>query len=105
MDLIFFLNESPHNGLTPRLGKKIAQLAEIQILEKRFFDKNPIVTHIIVNIKSNLDNPTDFQSFDLKFLDFESPPNCLTCAHAKKLPAFAEIGNLKNFPKMFFLLL
>ena len=63
----YFLNASPHNGLTPRLGKKIARLAEIGILEKKFFDKNPIVTHIIVTHKSDLHNSADFQSYDLKF--------------------------------------
>ena len=67
LDLNFFLNESPHNALTPRLGKKIARLAKIRILEKKVFEKNPIVCHIIVALKSNLHNSADFQPFDLKF--------------------------------------
>ena len=67
LDLNFFFNESPHNALTPRLGKKIARLAKIRILEKNFFDKNLIVCHIIVAFKSNLHNSADLQPFDQKF--------------------------------------
>ena len=39
----------------------------MRILEKQIFEKNPIVTHIIVSLKSDLHNSADFQSFDLKF--------------------------------------
>ena len=67
LDLIFFLNETPHIGLTPRLGKKIARLSETRILEIKFFEKNAIISHIIVTLKSDLHNSADFQPFDLKF--------------------------------------